>query len=130
MSDIGIGHPAPRRHQARFLLSTVATGLFALALVSDVLSGTFQPSCPPGWTRWDFEPGSAWILAIPVALLLIVSGVGSLRARRAVGNPRRGFPVATVFAGLLALLAALTLLVFASSLIDQITNPTAGCTTF
>ncbi len=129
MSDVGTSQPGPQGRHARFRLSALSTILFALALVSDVLSGIFQPACPPGWTRWDFEPSSGWIIGV-VALLLALSGVGALRARRPVASSRGGRPVATVLAGLLALVAAVSLLVLASNLVDQVTNPTAGCTTF
>ncbi len=130
MSDVDIGHRAPHRHRVRFGLCAVAAVLFALALISDVVSGFLNPRCPPGWTRWDFEPGPAVVLGIPVALLLAVSGVAVLRARREAPISDRGLPIATVCAGVLALLAAVTLFILASNLVDQLTDPTAGCTTF
>ena len=128
MSDVGVD-PGPRSHRARFSFCLVATVLFALALACDIVSEVFQPTCPPGWTRWDFEPGLA-LTGIPVTLLLLVSAGATLRARGVHPSPRRRVPIATLVAVILALIATLTLLIFAYSLLVQVVNPNAGCITF
>jgi hypothetical protein len=130
MSDIGVVDRVPARPRARFALCLIAGVLFAVALVSDVVLAVVQPTCPPGWTSFNLGPGVALILAIPVTLLLVVSIVAAVRARRPRRTLTGGFPVATSLSALLALLATGTAFLILASALDQLINPNAGCITF
>jgi hypothetical protein len=130
MSDVSVADRAPARPRARFSFCIIASVLFAVALVSDIVLAMVQPTCPPGWTSFNLGPGVALIMAIPVMLLLFASIVATVRASR----PRRvlasGFPVATFLSALLAILATGTAFLIVAGALDQVINPNAGCITF
>ena len=125
-----LARPETQRSLARLVLCVLATGLFALALVADVTLAFIRPTCPSGWTSWDFEPGLALIIGVPVSLLLVVSIVATRRARSASRSPRGGAAAATLVSALLALLATGTVVLIAAGLVEQAVNPNWGCTTF
>ena len=130
MSDVGTVVPALHRNRLRLTVSILATVFFALALVMDVLSGIFQPTCPPGWTSWSLEPGLAVVIGIPLVVLLVLSAGVALRALRAQPTPHHGLPIATVLTVILGLVSTVTLVVFVYGLVVQVTDPNTGCITF
>jgi hypothetical protein len=130
MSDGDIVDLVPHRHRMRLAFGVAATSIFALVLVSDVISAVIRPSCPPGWTSWNLEPGLAIFIAVPVTLLMIVSAVLAFRARGEHTVHHRGPPLATSFTALLVFLAGAMLVLFIYGIVAQTANPSLGCVTF